>query len=145
MNKLCQAHQSYDVVKIYRQHDFGANGQENEPRVSLRLSCESMVLVYPGRFRSKCFSSRDTEIEQSRNLFSPASYQSSWQFWVSNMSKMTKEFVLKLLKEDRKFKPCPSHWTFSDFQNAVLKNTGCKDVGELLRSFDRASKLFFRY
>ncbi|XP_046634578.1 uncharacterized protein LOC124313811 [Daphnia pulicaria] len=54
------------------------------------------------------------------------------------MSKMTKEFVLKLLKEDRKFKPCPSHWTFSDFQNAVLKNTGCKDVGELLRSFDRA-------
>jgi hypothetical protein len=83
------------------------------------------------------------EIEQSRNYFSPASYQSSWQFWVSNMSKITKEFLLKRMKEKKK--PCPSHWTATDFMNAALEEAGCKTQDEMMIAFHRASKLFFRY
>jgi hypothetical protein len=137
------------LLRFSQQHDFGANGQENEPRVSLRQSCESMVLdywYYPpnpptrGDFGQSAFRH---EIQQSRNYFSPASYQSSWQFWVSNMSKITKEFLLKRMK--KKMKPSPSHWTGTDHLNAALEEAGCKTPDEMMKAFHRASKLFFRY
>ncbi|XP_046657444.1 uncharacterized protein LOC124350686 [Daphnia pulicaria] len=76
------------------------------------------------------------EIEQSRNYFSPASYKSSWQFWVSNMSKITKEFLLKRMK--KKMKPSPSHWTGTDHLNAALEEAGCKTPDEMMIAFHRA-------